>query len=311
MVQLLEVIEKDGRLSDQRAEASDLLDFIQCYEFVFLLHLMKTVLGITNELSQALQRKDQDLVNAMDLVKSCKRRFQHTRDNGWQSLLEEICVFCEKNSVSIPNMEDVFVARGRSRRGVQEFTNLHHFQNDLFYTIIDDQMGELNSRFNEVNTELLLCMACLNPSDSFSAFDKKKLIQFAEFYPSDFSALQLLLLDNQLENYIMDVRDHPDFSELKSISDLSQRMIETKKAVVYPLVYYLLKLSLILPVATATVERSFSAMKIIKSTLRNRMGDEWMNDCLVTYVEREMFETISTENIIKQFQKMKSRRICL
>ena len=129
--------------------------------------------------------------------------------------------------------------------------------------------------------------------------------------PSDFSALQLLLLDNQLENYIMDVRDHPDFSELKSISDLSQRMIETKKAVVYPLVYYLLKLSLILPVATATVERSFSAMKIIKSTLRNRMGDEWMNDCLVTYVEREMFETISTENIIKQFQKMKSRRICL
>ena len=41
VVQLLEVIEKDGRLSDQRAEASDLLDFIQCYEFVFLLHLMK------------------------------------------------------------------------------------------------------------------------------------------------------------------------------------------------------------------------------------------------------------------------------
>ncbi|XP_074378071.1 uncharacterized protein LOC141719594 [Apium graveolens] len=166
-------------------------------------------------------------------------------------------------------MEDVFVARGRSRRGVQEFTNLHHFQNDLFYTIIDDQMGELNSRFNEVNTELLLCMACLDPSDSFSAFDKKKLIRFADFYPSDFSALQLLLLDNQLENYIMDVRGHPDFFDMKSINDLSQRMIETKKADVYPLLYNLLKLSLILPVATATVERSFSAMKIIKMGIRS------------------------------------------
>ena len=109
----------------------------------------------------------------------------------------------------------------------------------------------------------------------------------------------------------MDVRDHPDFSDLKSIGDLSQRMIETKKDVVYPLVYYLLKLLLILPIATAIVEKSFLAMKIIKSTLRNRMGDKWMNDCLVTYVEREIFETISTENIIKQFQKMKSRRICL
>ena len=107
------------------------------------------------------------------------------------------------------------------------------------------------------------------------------------------------------------MRDHPDFSDLKSIGDLSQRMIDTKKDVVYHLVYHLLKLSLILPVANATIERSFSAIKIIKSTLRNRMGDEWMNDCLVTYVEREMFETISTENIIKQFQKMKSKRICL
>ena len=123
-----------------------------------------------------------------------------------------------------------------------------------------------------VNTELLFCMACLNPSDSFSAFDKKKLIRFAEFYPSDFSALQLLLLDNQLENYIMDVGEHPDFSDLKSIGNLSQRMIETKKDVVYPLVYHLLKLSLILPVATATVERSFSAMKIIKKYIAEPNG---------------------------------------
>ena len=78
----------------------------------------------------------------MDLVRSRQRRFQHTRDTGWQSLLKETCVFCKKNSISIPNMEYVFVTRGRSRHGVQEFTNLHH----LFYTTIDDQMGELNSR---------------------------------------------------------------------------------------------------------------------------------------------------------------------
>ena len=43
-------------------------------EFVFLLFLMKKVLGITNELSQALQRKDQDLLNAMQFVQISKRR---------------------------------------------------------------------------------------------------------------------------------------------------------------------------------------------------------------------------------------------
>jgi hypothetical protein len=41
-------------------------------EFSFNLHLVKSVLGITNELSQALQRKDQDILNAMKLIEVSK-----------------------------------------------------------------------------------------------------------------------------------------------------------------------------------------------------------------------------------------------
>jgi hypothetical protein len=70
---------------------------------------------------------------------------------------------------------------------------------------------------------------------------------------------------------------------------------------VYPLVYLLLELALILPVATATVERAFSAMSIIKNRLRNRMGNEWLNDCLVTYIEKDTFVGIENEKIIKYF----------
>ncbi|KAL7230409.1 hypothetical protein ACSBR2_008819 [Camellia fascicularis] len=58
------------------------------------------------------------------------------------------------------------------------------------------------------------------------------------------------------------------------IGDLTRKLVETKKDIVYPLVYLLVKLALILPVATATVERAFSAMKFIKNRLRNRMGDQ-------------------------------------
>ena len=47
-------------------------------------------------------------------------------------------------------------------------------------------------------------------------------------------------------------------------------------------------LALILPVATATVERAFLAMNIIKNRLRNQIRDQWMNDCLVTYINRRV-----------------------
>ena len=43
-------------------------------------------------------------------------------------------------------------------------------------------------------------------------------------------------------------------------------------------------LTLILPVVTTIIERDFSAMNIIKNQLRNRIGDQWMNDCLEKYI---------------------------
>ena len=52
-------------------------------------------------------------------------------------------------------------------------------------------------------------------------------------------------------------------------------------------------------------------MKIIKTELRNKMGDEWMNNSMVVYIEREIFETIENEAILQRFQNMQNRRIQL
>ncbi|CAK8576822.1 unnamed protein product [Lathyrus sativus] len=49
-------------------------------------------------------------------------------------------------------------------------------------------------------------------------------------------------------------------------------------------------------------------MKIVKTRLRNRMGDEWMNGCLVTYIESDVLKYIDNEQIIQRFQNMKSRK---
>ena len=84
-------------------------------------------------------------------------------------------------------------------------------------------------------------------------------------------------------------------------------MVEMKKNASYPLAYSLVTLALILLVATATVKRVFSAMNIIKNRLRNQIGDQWMNDCLVTYIEKYIFKTIKCEEIMQRFQNMKNR----
>jgi hypothetical protein len=308
VLDVLEIIREDGMNSEQRTEAVILTDIMESFNFVFMLHCLRRILAVTNEFSQALQRKDQDIENAMSLLNTSKERFKMMRENDWESLLEEVSSFCIKHDINILNMDDEYKLRGRSRRKSQGITNLHHFRYELFNNIIDMQLTELDDRFTETSTKLLLCVACLNPSDSFSAFNKEKLICLALFYPSEFSIVDLVVLSDQLDTYIIDRCGGDEFSGIKGIASLVEKMIKTKKNLIFPLVYMLIKLSLLLPVATAVVERVFSATHIVKSRLRNRMGDKWMNDSLVVYIEKDIFDKIDIEAIMKRFQNMKTRR---
>ena len=52
--EVLEIIIDDGSNSEQKYEAKVLMNSIQSFDFVFHVHLMKTILGITNDLSQVL-----------------------------------------------------------------------------------------------------------------------------------------------------------------------------------------------------------------------------------------------------------------
>jgi ABC-type transporter Mla subunit MlaD len=58
-----------------------------------MLHYLRRILVVTNKFSQALQRKDQDIENAISLLKTSKEQFKMMRENDWESLLEEVSSF--------------------------------------------------------------------------------------------------------------------------------------------------------------------------------------------------------------------------
>ena len=95
---------------------------------------------------------------------------------------------------------------------------------------------------------------------------------------------------------------------MNGIADLAIMMVKNRKHISYPLVYRLLKLALILPVATASVERCFSAMKIVKSDLRNRIGEDFLNSCVICVVEKEALSNVKDEDVMNRFQNMRDRR---
>ena len=224
-----------------------------------------------------------------------------TRDEVWDALFNTVSSFCVKHDIEIPNRDDFHIVRGKSKRRVSKITNEHYYRIDVFYTILDMQMQELNSLFSETNTDLLLGVACLNPADSFSNFDKDKILRMVRLYPDDFDDLAIEALACELDTFIGNVHDDVRLSNMTGLVEFSRKLVQTKKHLSFPHLHLLLKPALILPVSTATVERVFSTMKFIKTKLRNRILDKFLNDTIITYFEIDIFQSLSNDDIIIYF----------
>ena len=199
-------------------------------------------------------------------------------------------------------------ARVTKRNRTVGITNRHYFEIDIFNTVLDMQIQEFGDRFSEISTDLLSNMSALSPRASFSMFDASKLITLTTLYPDDFTDSDRFHLMRELDLYRVNVVQNEDFSKLNTITELATEMVRLDKHNSFPLIYKLLKLALVLPVATATVERCFSTMKLIKSDLRNRMGNRFLNHALLCSIEKEIFINVKNEDVMKRFQSMKYRK---
>ncbi|GJS82922.1 zinc finger MYM-type protein 1-like protein [Tanacetum coccineum] len=162
LIKVLEFVENEGNNGSTQNQASGILVYFESFDFVFYLHLMKYIMGLTNILSQALQKRDQDVVEAVSLVKSTKEQLKEFRVNGLVPLLTIISSFCEKHNIKVLNMDEVYVNPSGRRRRIN-VTNQYFFEVECFNTVVDMQIQEFNDCFSEAGSELLTNMACLNP----------------------------------------------------------------------------------------------------------------------------------------------------
>jgi hypothetical protein len=49
-------------------------------------------------------------------------------------------------------------------------------------------------------------------------------------------------------------------------------------------------------------------MRIIKTELRNRTSDDWLNYRMVCYIERDVFASTDDDDIMYHFQSYRSRK---
>ncbi|XP_057760157.1 uncharacterized protein LOC130980503 [Arachis stenosperma] len=102
----------------------------------------------------------------------------------WRKLVS----FCNDHAIQIPDMGASFSDIIRSRCKKDVVTVEHHYRVDIFTSVIDFQLKELNSRFSEQAIELLILSTSLDPKYAFKLFSVCNICNLAKnFYFLDFS----------------------------------------------------------------------------------------------------------------------------
>jgi hypothetical protein len=110
---VLQNIAADSSVSANRADRDTSFSYLTSFEFIFILCMMRDILEITEYLDQALQKKTQDIVNAIRLVYSTKTLLEQLRsDNGWENFICKVIDFCMNHGISISNFDEIYILCG-------------------------------------------------------------------------------------------------------------------------------------------------------------------------------------------------------
>jgi hypothetical protein len=317
----------------EAAEARGLLSQFASFSVIFTLTILHEVLEITNSLSDYLQTSSIDYGSCSRMIASTIETIKNMRtEKNFEIVWDKVVKFAIDVNIQIPGSSDSENERphGPRRKSKQSKQLLDsyvlsttgatmHSDADLsdskpetvfriqFFELLDQVVGELNSRFN-ANTDLMSAGSALNPVgkcflswEMLSEFVEKH--QHFEINVSMFRA-QCEVARNMFTS---------SSSELHVTDTMTMFSVLLGMKAAFPDLLKVMQLFLTMPVSTATAERSFSAMRRIKTYLRASMKEKRLCDCAILSIERDISESVmaNPEEIVTRFASMKQRRINL
>ena len=121
------------------------------------------------------------------------------------------------------------------------------------------------------------------------------------FYGSDFNAFALKTQLDSLHSLFKDETDISLMDIVKVFQDLKSSPDQRWKLEYYSEVGTLVKLILVLPATNAVSERSFSAMKRIKTYLRVTMTQKRLNHYMILHIHKERTDKLCPKRIANIF----------
>ncbi len=317
------------------AEAFGIQFILASFEGVAITIIMGEILNLVAIFNCFMQRKATDFSRLKVILDCTLDQLKVLKDAGadWCSEVESTVKRLESDYAI-----NVCASVGIARRGsTTTTTSLEAFRKAVLIPYVDKLTENIQNRFSDKGVSVIMAMSVFNPASlpqaddpAFRTYGQEEITLLASFYGKEahvefqsesFQFPPVIDQDGLLSEWpvfrraLLHERQIFMSSEKLTKSPTFQQVFQgIQKADAYggifPEMFKLINIMLTLPVGTATVERSFSQMKMIKTRLRNRLNDTNLKRLMRIAIEGPELKFVDFDQILDVFTE-KNRRISL
>ena len=283
--------------------------------FLFLLAVYDDIFRRTGMLFQKLQSPQLDVLAAVTSVQDVLTQLQRLRST--EKFTEKVEQMESATDTSETSTTRPHRARVRKDFGDAVVYGECSYESDtsgetelrrIYFSVLDQVTESLQARFKD--HEVLEIAELMDPTRYESYVKnrpKTKLQTLFKYYPDMFNQEAII---NELEA-LWSFRDM-----WKEPQELLKYMIRMGLATSFPETYRLLYLILTIKPTTVTEERSFSALRRLKTFLRSTIGQDRLSHLATINIQSELVVSLErsgelAERVIEKFAQLKERRIDL
>ena len=296
------------------AEAHGIATLLTKYKTVACIYMLSDVLHTVAKLQGSLQGKDIDLASVPGMVDSTTKRLKELKEdvNSSTWFKDHSLVFTD--TAQLGSRSIVVTEEEKS-------VFLHKVYRPYLQSVIDHITARMESN------DLISSMSVFDPrhlpdTEELSDYGMEKMRTLINYY----SVAQRVKLNEDEGVSQPDIDAEETESEWKlfrrvifiqykssSLQQVLSRLIGSGDiSVAFPNLSKLAAILEVLPVTTATVERTFSSMKLIKTRLRSRMGENTLEHTMRICIKGpDQLSNDTLEAVVDHYKGAKKRRLAL
>ena len=280
---------------------------MKTFEFFFGLVLGEMLFSHSDNLSRTLQRKDYSAVDAQFVAEKTIITLQSIRnEESFNSFWDKVVVLATNNDIGDPVLPRKRKHPCRFEQGEGSHTydaTPKDMYRRIYFEAFDLLIQCIKTRFNQPGYPAYCCLQNLLMKAVSKKDYSSELSEVLHIYGDDFNEQAL-----QIQLHILASTVPDDISNVIEVLSYLKKMPESEKELINEVVK-LAKLILVMPATNSTSERSFSALRRLKTYLRSTMTQQRLNNLMILHIHKEHTDSLDIMKVANEFIGRNERRV--